>query len=188
MMPRTKFDWTFWILWIAATTIGLAFALIVRQWVVGLIIGLAQWLVLWNRFPKPGWWILATTMAFGLAGSPAWNLAIAILRSGWGNWRYSIDKPIVLGVTGAIVGLFQFLVLRRWVYQAGWWIVASPLAGIAAGVLAMIVFDVVFLNMDSPIMDWFLPVITGLAAGLVYGAITGYVLVRLSLNPIANQQ
>ena len=53
-MPRKKFDWTFWILWLATTTIGLAIALIVRSWFVGLIIGLAQWLVLWNRFPKSG--------------------------------------------------------------------------------------------------------------------------------------
>lgn len=187
-MPRIKFDWTFWILWIAATTIGLAIALIVRQWVVGLLIGLTQWLVLWKRFPKSGWWILATAIGFGLAWSPAWELAIAILRSGWGNWNYSIEWPIVLGVTGAIVGLLQWLVLRRWVYWAGWWIVASPLAGIAAGVLAMIVFDVVFRYMDSSILAWFLPVITGLAAGLVYGIITGYVLARLSLNPVTIQQ
>ena len=187
-MPRTKFDWTFWILWIAATTIGLAIALIVRQWLVGLIIGLAQWLVLCNRFPKSGWWILATAIGFGLAWSPAWNLAFAILSSGWGNWRYSIEWPIVLGVTGAIVGLLQWLVLRRWVYRSGRWIVTSPLAGIAAGVLAMIVFDIVFRNVDSPTLAWFLPVITGLTAGFVYGAITGAVLVQLSKNPVTIQQ
>ena len=186
-MPRTKFDWTFWILWIAATTIGLAIALIVRQWLVGLIIGLAQWLVLWNRFPKSGWWILATAIGFGLAWSPAWNLAMAILSSGWGKWRYSIEWPNVLGVTGAIVGLLQWLVLRRWVYQSGRWIVTSPLAGIAAGVLAMIVFDIVFRNVDSPTLAWFLPVITGLTAGFVYGAITGAVLAQLSKNPVTIQ-
>ncbi len=186
-MPRKKFDWTFWILWLAATTIGLAIALIVRSWFVGLIIGLAQWLVLWNRFPKSGWWILATAIGFGLAWSPAWNLAIAILRSGWVNWRYSIEWPIVLGVSGLIVGLLQWLILRKWVYQAGWWMVTSPLAGIAAGVLAMIVFDVVFRNFDSPTLAWFLPVITGLAAGLVYGAITGAVLTRLSKHPASIQ-
>ena len=86
-----------------------------------------------------------------------------------------------------IVGLLQWLILRKWVYQAGWWIVTSPLAGIAAGVLAMIVFDVVFRNFDSPTLAWFLPVITGLAAGFVYGAITGAVLTRLSKHPASIQ-
>jgi hypothetical protein len=184
-MRRRKIDWTFWILWVAATTIGLAIALIVRQWLVGLIIGVAQWLVIWNRFPKSGWWILATALGFGFAWSPAWRLAIAILSSGWGAWRYSIEWPVVLGVTGTLVGLFQWLVLRQWVYRAGWWILASPIAGVTGGVLAMIVFDVVFRNVDSPTLAWFLPAITGLTSGLVYGAISGYVLARLSLNPVA---
>jgi hypothetical protein len=186
-MPHKKFDWTFWILWIAATTIGLAIALIVRSWLIGLIIGLAQWLVLWNRFPKSGWWILATAIGFGLAWSPAWNLAIEVLRSDWGNWRYSIEWPIVLGVTGMIVGILQWFVLRKWVYKAGWWIVISPIAGISAGVLAMIVFDAVFRNVDSSTLAWFLPLITDLTAGFVYGAITGALLARLSNHPVTIQ-
>lgn len=185
-MHRRKIDWTFWILWVAATTIGLAIALIVRQWLVGLIVGVAQWLVLWNRFPKSGLWILATALGFGLAWSPAWNLAITILSSGWGEWRYSIEWPVVLGVTGTIVGLFQWLVLRKWVYRAGWWILASPIASLAGGVLAMIVFDVVFRNVDSSTLAWFLPVITGLSSGFIYGAISGYVFASLSINPVAH--
>lgn len=185
MTTAKKIDLTFLIFWAATTTIALAIALIVRLWLVGIIIGIAQWLVLWNRFPKSGWWILATAIGFGLAWSPAWNLALKILSSGLGEYRYSLEWPIVLGVTGLIVGFFQWLVLRRWVFRAGWWIITSPIAGIAGGILAMIVFDVVFRYIDSPTLVWFLPAITGLSSGLVYGLISGYVLARLSTNPIS---
>ena len=149
---RNEIDWAFWIMWVAANTIGLAIALIVRQWLVGLILGTAQWLVLWNRFPRSGWWILATAFGLGLAWSPAWTLAISVLSSGGALWRFSLEWPIVLGVSGVVVGLFQWLLLRTWVFKAGWWILASSIAGFAGGVLAMLVFDLAFRNIDSKLV------------------------------------
>jgi hypothetical protein len=51
----------------------------------------------------------------------------------------------------------------------------------------MIVFDAVFRNVDSPTLAWFLPLITDLTAGFVYGAITGALLARLSNHPVTIQ-
>lgn len=184
---RNEIDWVFWIMWVAANTIGLAIALLVRQWLVGLILGIAQWLVLRNRFPRSGWWILATVFGLGVSWSPAWTLAISVLSSGGAIWRFSLEWPIVLGISGVVVGFFQWLILRTWVFKASRWILASSIAGLAGGVLAMLVFDLTFRYIDSPILTWFLPVITGIAAGLVYGSITGLALVKLHANPVPLQ-
>jgi hypothetical protein len=183
-LRQAKFDWGFWILWVAATAISLSIALLVRQWLVGLIVGLAQWLVLWNRYPKAGWWIVVTALGYGISWSPAWNLAITIIDAERSSWRYAIEWPIVLGVSAAIGGIFQWSLLRRWVYRAGWWILTGLIGGIAGGAVGMIVFDLIFRNIDSPAMVWLLPAFTGVAAGIVFGAITGAVLVWLGNHPI----
>jgi hypothetical protein len=98
--------------------------------------------------------------------------------------RYSIEWPIVFAVTGGVAGLFQWLLLRRWVYRAGWWVLASPLAGATGGVLAMFAFEFVFTNVDSPILSWLLPAIVGAVGGGMYGIITGFVLAWLYTDQI----
>jgi hypothetical protein len=83
---------------------------------------------------------------------------------------------LLLGaVTGPVLGLGQWLVLRRYVARAGRWIVANAVAW----ALGMVV---IFLGMDQ--VPWWrggLQVVLGVylvcgAAGLVVGAIHGWIL------------
>ncbi|GAB4531541.1 MAG: hypothetical protein Kow0063_10930 [Anaerolineae bacterium] len=82
---------------------------------VGLVTGILQWVVLRQYLPQAGWWVLAS--AAGWAGG--WALiGVAPLQPG------ILAEPLL----GAAVGTLQWLVLRRQLRQAGWWIVISALS------------------------------------------------------------
>jgi hypothetical protein len=70
----------------------------------GAVVGLAQWLVLRRRLPLSPWWIAAT------AGGMSVGLALAV-----GALGIDTAGPALLGrglITGATIGLAQYLVLR----------------------------------------------------------------------------
>jgi hypothetical protein len=122
-MPETKtlsLDWALWFLWIMATTIGwvLGRFLLPNLTFVTIGIGLAvlQWLVLQHRIRKAWRWIIATTLGW-LLGS---TLILVSLPEGM-----DFLAGVIIGVT---TGTAQWLVLRREIYWAGWWIVISVIA------------------------------------------------------------
>ena len=119
--------------WVAATVVGWAVGftacealksivstLFVDGIVIGTSIGLAQWLVLRRRLSPIGWWVPLSIIGFGLGKAVSEALAPA--------------TPAVLGymlsgaVIGLSVGLAQWLLLRRRVPSAGWWVPATILA------------------------------------------------------------
>jgi hypothetical protein len=79
------------------------------------VIGAAQWLVLRRHLPLTRWWIAAT--AIGMAGGLA--LSIGLL----GIDTSGVTLPLRGLVTGAGIGLAQYLVLRRYTPQALVWAV-----------------------------------------------------------------
>ena len=106
--------------------------------IVGAILGGTQWLVLGQHLSRPGWWVLSS--AVGIA---AGNVLHPFVHEA--TWRFlarylfpatrilDLVKwlwPVVFGsaVNGAIVGIAQWLVLRRQTDRSGWWIVASTIA------------------------------------------------------------
>lgn len=117
---RTRLDWSIWIKWVLATTIGWAVGLIFGGEIgVGLIIGVAQWLVIRRYFSQAGWWVLASAVG--------WIAGWALISSG------SIVPPggglvntMMAGVVfGLAMGIAQWIVLRRWVKLASVWILLS---------------------------------------------------------------
>jgi len=86
-------------------------------------VGLRFWLL----------WVLATTVGYvvveivGDALGPWW----APLGDAWGPWI----APLGGSFTGALIGIAQWIVLRRHVSRAGWWVLASALGGLVAGFL-----------------------------------------------------
>lgn len=109
------------------------------------------------------WWVLASTVAWGMAGPVG-------VKSG-----SSVDIIVAgyLGVAlgGIVTGVLQWLVLRRLVARAGWWVLASTVGWLVGGP----VFGFMSWAVGGPLGG----LISWAALGAVYGAITGPVLIWL---------
>lgn len=114
------FDWALLTYWLLATTSGwlLGWLLLPAIALVTAGVGAAimQWLVLYRRIPRAWQWVLNTAVGW-LAGVA---VMIAAIPPG-----LSILSGAVLGTA---TGTAQWLILRRQVYWAGWWIPVSALA------------------------------------------------------------
>ena len=94
----------------------------------------------------------------------------------------SIALTIVAG--GFLVGIAQWLILRRIVDRAGWWIPVSGLGLIVAWSLGALVGTVVvedMLRFKDDIRAFNL--VAELVGAIIYAAITGYALTRLFRSP-----
>ncbi|HDQ73581.1 MAG TPA: hypothetical protein ENN19_16010 [Chloroflexi bacterium] len=115
-----SFDWGFLLQWMVVTTVGWVLGALLIPPIglaaSGIFISVLQWVTLQHQIGKSGRWILA--------GAGGWmtGWAIAMLVVPW-------DSRLLAGlVLGTTVGVAQWLVLRREVQWAGWWIIVSPLA------------------------------------------------------------
>ncbi len=95
--------------------------------VMGLGMGLGQWLVFRKHLNQTRGWILATGLALFLEGAFRWSLPFDTL-----TWQLGVDTMLSLG---AFLGIFQWFVLRGRVPYAGGWIVISVAGWILALVL-----------------------------------------------------
>ena len=154
----------------------------------GAVVGAAQWLVLRHPIQKMRWqaWVLATASGAFVA----WTLGMT--PSTLMDFGAAADTPVpaidgmamyglagLIGlVLGPILGIPQWLVLRRPLRETGWWVPANALAwGFGMPVVfvgASLVPPGGFsLNLVA------IGIITSAAAGVVVGAIHGLVLVWL---------
>lgn len=149
-----SFDWFFWFKWLMSTTLGwvlgrflvpnLAFV------TIGIAIGVFQWFVLRDIIHNAWRWIIATMIGW-LVGSIILMLVIP-------------QSPDFLAgiISGVGVGIAQYIVLRREIYLAGWWIVIN----IVAWTTGMAYLSGILLT------------------GVVVGVITGFALELLLRNKI----
>lgn len=134
---------------------------------IGAIFGILQWLVLRKLIYGASWWILASTLGWilGEAIAQLWTIAVTGIMG--------VEVRAI--VVGAAVGLVQWFVLRRFVYGAGWWILASTIGWTVAETIALL------------LMIGWATIIGGFAidiiVGAVVGAVTGFALVLLLINP-----
>ena len=115
----------------------------------GILVGVFQWLVLRRYVTGAVRWVLASLGA-AVAG--------ALLALGVGLFDADLGWVAGAGLYGTLVGVLQWLVLRRQVARAGWWVLATTVGWVVA----------------IPVGD-----IAGPPGWAVYGAITGTVLVWL---------
>jgi hypothetical protein len=92
---------------------------------LGLLTGFLQYLLLRRYLPRIGWWIAATALGWplGIAGVYLVYAALPAALEASSTWPLAL----VLVSVGGATGLAQWLVLRRRVRRAGWWILASAL-------------------------------------------------------------
>lgn len=155
--------------------------------VEGAVLGFTQWLVLRRYIQNMARreWVLATALAAGVA----WT--IGMVPSTIGDLD-TINPVVLVGggiLLGAVfvasIGFAQWLVLRRYIQKAGWWVLANAIAwpaGVAVpfGGLAMV-------PEGAPVVVWVVVgVLSGILMGVVVGAVTGLALVwllRTHLSP-----
>ena len=127
----------------------------------GAVIGLAQWLVLRQRLALSPWWIAATAagMGAGLA------LGTALL----GTATEGVGLPVRGLVTGAAIGIAQFLVLRERTERAAIWVPVVA-GGWALGWLLMRASGIDL----AP--DWY---VFGAGGAVVFQVLTGLALAWL---------
>ena len=95
-------------------------------------------------------WILASTMGGIVGNAVATNIATSWETAG--------------ALYGVGTGILQWLVLRRWISRAGWWVLATTLGGAVGLTATMVLVDQgIIICMCIPLVD----------GGLVEGAIIG---------------
>ena len=120
---QPAFDAALWFQWIMATTLGWLLGTLIFPNLplipAGVGVGVLQWPILYRRIPQAWRWALVTATAW-IGGSILLLVAVPD------------DLQVLLSglILGPVVGLAQWLILRREVCWAGWWIAISTLAWI----------------------------------------------------------
>ncbi len=114
---RPGFDWTFWLSWVLVSTLSwvIGWTFVRPEALIGLPIGVLQWLLVRSSFPHASWWIVASAAGW----AAGWSLIVLVLPP-----QVGVEAGAMIG---AALGFAQWWVLRRWVYKAGWWIPVSTL-------------------------------------------------------------
>jgi len=139
---------------------------------IGAGLGTMQWLVLRSLFSQAGWWAVASTVGGAIVGVGAASLSS----------KMEVGLIIAYGLSGAILGMLQWIVLRRQTSRAWLWILASPL-GWAIAVPIVRFLDRMGRDM-APRMSETVGLIFafGLMGGVV-GFVTGGVLIWMLREP-----
>ena len=159
----------------------------------GVVVGWAQWIVLRIRLPELplSTWLLATV----IGAMVAWGLGMlpsTLLSAGAGSDQAAAEMPELLtyamaagmgAVAGIVLALAQWIALRgqgSQVNRAGLWLPANALAWLCG--MPLIFLGMGFLPVDSGVLQAIPIVLAATAtAGLVVGAIHGFVLVKVML-------
>ena len=203
----SQVGWGFWLRWVLISTVGwfvgflMGFVLggiigdvigsgvlkrILQYFMLGAALGsgvcLMQWLVLRRRVSRAGWWVLASIAVFAVTGGGGYGAAVVAFGYSegleeWGSFAAVLGWTVVVALGGAVTGILQWLVLRRQVSRAGWWVLASTVGWGLSMAVSMAVagaFEVVAVGLLFGL----------LVGGAVLGAVTGGALVWLLRQPV----
>ncbi|MCP4412783.1 MAG: hypothetical protein GY808_09490 [Gammaproteobacteria bacterium] len=159
--------YAFWIWWVLVNTIsvfiGMLFgftglgetflALVVFGITCGGIIGITQWLVLRLYIKQVSWWILATSLGWTIG----W-IVIDVIINNYSriivdDWSTFIAFIVTFGVTlGFIIGLMQWMVLKRLVAKSIWWIIGSILSNVVSSSIGFYVAHLLSKDVKDPMV------------------------------------
>lgn len=204
----TRVGWSFWLLWVLASTVGfglggavgtLSFTMGGGLAVVGAVFGalfgaiggIAQWLVMRQQVERAGWWIIATLGGWAVAGAVGGGVAQAAREVvGGGGVPQTISGGYAMGGLAFIVafvaagGILQWLVLRRQIVRASLWVALSTFGlfmGFVAGVFLGSTLSVIVSTAETSAIGTGM---FGAGFGAGSGAITGAALVWLLRQPV----
>jgi hypothetical protein len=124
-------------------------------------------------------WILATTVGFVVGLAVAYAVAYA-MYSAVGSAMYSaVAYAMYSAVFGAMLGIGQWLVLRKRLSQAEWWILATTVGAAVGAAVVIAVADAVGSAVGMAVAV--------AVAVAVYGVVTGVLLFWLLQHPIQGE-
>jgi len=149
-----------------------------------------QSLILRRHLVGVRWWPLATIAGWSIAGALSGVLPFTAAVTGRGIDIGPLGFVAVAAVTvlaiGVVSGVFQWLILRHQVDRSGRWVWTN-----AGGIALAVVFAAAILGVMRA-ANWFQPEdfpsaqswgVAGAAIGVVYGVVSGLVLIKL-LRPM----
>jgi hypothetical protein len=161
-------------------------------WAAG--IGILQALILRRQLVGAHWWPLATMSGWAIAGALSGALPFGGAVTGRGLDIGPLGFVAVAVVTvlaiGLLSGFFQWLILRQQLDRSGRWVWTN-----AGGIALAILVAALILGLVSAV-GWLRPEdfpsaeswgVAGAVIGLVYGAVSGQVLIRL-LRPATSDR
>ena len=126
------------------------------------------------------WWVLASTVGLPVGFVVGLAVLEAVGLTGGSHFSGGAVALVLFGaVAGASVGIAQWLVLRRHVPGAGWWVLTSTVGSAAA---VAVTFTVIGGAEEAVGFAG-----GGAVGGALYGAITGGVLVWLLRQPVTEE-
>ncbi len=127
-----------------------------------IVLGLFQWIALQKPLGVDWTWILTSIVA---------NIGLFLVS--WTQWSSLLWFITELFGSLALLGIFQWLVLKDFLYHANRWIYLSPFAALIAKILAVILINLISSSQSL------LSFLFWMSYGLVYGVISGAVLIVL---------
>lgn len=167
--PPLLKEWQVFVSWSGAVTVGLTAGmflyaiteeLLIGAGAMGLLIGWMQMLVLTLQRARAGWlWVVNTTLAF-----VTWGMALPFFR------EINLWAGLALGV---LVGLLQWLSLRKHVEQSLWWV--------AANIAAWMIGFSLYRPLTTLTGTWLIGIAV---AGLLVGALLAVAIIWLLRFPV----
>ena len=150
----------------AGVTTGLASAKVVGQFsfiFAAVIPSMLQWLLLRRKVAGVSWWAVISSV--GLAAGTFLGMLPMNMAGADGPQAVPLFA-LGFAVMGAVPGTLQWLLLRRGVSRAGWWVLASSVGMVGCGMTFM------RLTRGGDVHV----AVGGAVGGAVYGAVTGVML------------
>ncbi len=134
---KPKIGRGFWLQWVLVTLAGFLVSLywvevgerpdvrLLEGAIGGAAIGLAQWFVLKQQFYQAWSWVLVTTLSWGLVGVSSLGALGWVAPSATNIPMRAVYGAVNGAVVGTLMGVTQWLFLRKQSPRAGWWIFAS---------------------------------------------------------------
>ncbi len=156
-------------------TIGGLISRLVESFALPAGVAAIQWIVLRRHVSGARKWILCNGVAGLFTFVVLTILEVRVFYSL--PTRSFLEEIIHMVVIGGLLGVGQWMAMRRWVHYAGWWICGN-VVGITVGKLAG---KLVPFHLNTAFLSSLLQIVVSIG---VYAAVTGYALVVLLRDPL----
>lgn len=161
------------------TEINSSLIALIAGFIFGAGFGTTQWLVLKKWFYRTRFWVLATAVDAAIN-----SVVFTFIFSKAFEFAVSENSPLTIAYA-PFVGIMQYLVLRKFLPKAFWWLIATPVCMLIGSSTGSILFTLLNLFRLRGIYIPFniLPIMSLSIRFSLFGILTGGFLIWLSRSP-----